>query len=401
VKKFALILTLSFLLLLAPGAGHAINWHADFQTFRYAVDKNGGSFIYSPSLYFRLSSATSVLLHNPIQGAYADYDGTALGDLVEFPDPIPGAIRLRGMAKGPEGGISPPSGLLVQAFTEILPSHLGVDHGVDTEQKVVCWVTRRFSAKNSGSYIIEATLDGVVNFNDFGSGFPFLGTHSVGGTVEVIGTLDEWNTIFSVASFPLSEAHRDGGSEISLETNAEYELKAVLNIETKVLNYDYKSRVVAGALPAGDYKVGETGAPMVLSAVIYDPTQDADEDGVPDAIDNCPTAYNPDQTDDDADGVGDACDNCPTHYNPDQADNDDDGHGDVCDLCPNDPLKTEPGICGCGTPDTDSDQDGTPDCNDLCPRRSPQDRTGHLRVWRARYGHRPGRHPGLQRPLSQ
>ncbi|MFQ5424128.1 MAG: endonuclease I family protein [Phycisphaerae bacterium] len=38
-----------------------------------------------------------------------------------------------------------------------------------------------------------------------------------------------------------------------------------------------------------------------------------------------------------------------------------------CDACPNDPLKTDPGICGCGVPDTDTDGDGTPDCNDLCP----------------------------------
>ncbi|MCG8404944.1 MAG: endonuclease [Phycisphaerales bacterium] len=38
-----------------------------------------------------------------------------------------------------------------------------------------------------------------------------------------------------------------------------------------------------------------------------------------------------------------------------------------CDACPDDPNKTEPGICGCGVPDTDTDIDGTPDCNDLCP----------------------------------
>jgi len=39
----------------------------------------------------------------------------------------------------------------------------------------------------------------------------------------------------------------------------------------------------------------------------------------------------------------------------------------VVDRCPNDPLKTEPGICGCGTPDTDSDMDTTADCIDGCP----------------------------------
>jgi len=37
------------------------------------------------------------------------------------------------------------------------------------------------------------------------------------------------------------------------------------------------------------------------------------------------------------------------------------------DQCPNDPNKTEPGVCGCGVPDTDSDLDGTPNCNDQCP----------------------------------
>ena len=36
--------------------------------------------------------------------------------------------------------------------------------------------------------------------------------------------------------------------------------------------------------------------------------------------------------------------------------------------CPNDPNKTEPGTCGCGTPDTgDIDSDGILDCVDSCP----------------------------------
>jgi len=29
-------------------------------------------------------------------------------------------------------------------------------------------------------------------------------------------------------------------------------------------------------------------------------------------------------------------------------------------------IKTTPGTCGYGTPDTDHDDDGTPDCSDAC-----------------------------------
>ncbi len=37
------------------------------------------------------------------------------------------------------------------------------------------------------------------------------------------------------------------------------------------------------------------------------------------------------------------------------------------DECCDDPLKTEPGECGCGKPDTDGDKDGTLDCKEECP----------------------------------
>lgn len=47
-------------------------------------------------------------------------------------------------------------------------------------------------------------------------------------------------------------------------------------------------------------------------------------------------------------------------------DTDDDGVCDDVDGCPTDPDKTEPGLCGCGVPDTDADNDGIADCNDPC-----------------------------------
>lgn len=73
---------------------------------------------------------------------------------------------------------------------------------------------------------------------------------------------------------------------------------------------------------------------MVKSAALT--VADADEDGIPDAEDNSPIVYNPNQADNDHDGAGDVGvaalfdDNCPTISNPDQTDSNGDGLGDAC-----------------------------------------------------------------------
>ena len=66
--------------------------------------------------------------------------------------------------------------------------------------------------------------------------------------------------------------------------------------------------------PASAYPIIDGNA--MIRAVGEEPDRDAD--GVPDALDNCPDVYNPDQADSDGDGIGDACDQpgCSTATGP-------------------------------------------------------------------------------------
>jgi hypothetical protein len=65
------------------------------------------------------------------------------------------------------------------------------------------------------------------------------------------------------------------------------------------------------------------------------PAPDSDQDGVPNASDNCPTVANTDQSDIDSDSVGDVCDNCPTVANASPVPNGNTGLGLGCS-CPGD-----------------------------------------------------------------
>lgn len=104
-----------------------------------------------------------------------------------------------------------------------------------------------------------------------------------------------------------------------------------------------------------DFLVIPDGAPAFFRGSIH--TNDMDDDGIDDAVDNCPLTPNPLQDDQDGDGVGDACDTCRDTANPDQLDHDDDGLGDACDPCPLDPLNDadRDGICGDADSCLDSD----------------------------------------------
>jgi len=106
-----------------------------------------------------------------------------------------------------------------------------------------------------------------------------------------------------------------------------------------------------------------------------DATGDADLDGVCGGVDNCPSAYNPDQVDQDADGAGDGCDLCAEEPDPSQADGDADGIGDACDNCASAANASQGDLDSDRLGDTcDSDADGT-------RRPPPPSRCRFRRCW--------------------
>ena len=149
--------------------------------------------------------------------------------------------------------------------------------------------------------------------------------------------------------------------------------------------------VTTGTAAAG-YKKVTPGSNMVFWMRLETSLRsDTDGDTIPDWRDNCPTVANTNQSDGNNNGIGDACeapadtdmdgvpdstDNCPTVSNVGQENADGDLFGDVCETCDNDPLKSEPGACGCGTADTDTDGDTVPDCVDTCDNDPNKDEPG-------------------------
>jgi len=99
-----------------------------------------------------------------------------------------------------------------------------------------------------------------------------------------------------------------------------------------------------------DNSIPESGATYIFTGL----GPDADGDGTPDLLDDCPNDAAKTDPGDCGCGVADT-------------DTDGDGTPDCNDGCPSDDAKTAPGECDCGTPDTDTDGDGTLDCNDGCP----------------------------------
>jgi hypothetical protein len=114
-------------------------------------------------------------------------------------------------------------------------------------------------------------------------------------------------------------------------------------------NYGWRLRGIAGNVfhryfYSREYADDATLRPVLRVTYNLEPERDADADGVANAIDNCPSVSNPDQSNfDGADDGGDACDddddndgwfdvddNCPKIFNPNQENTNGGSRGDAC-----------------------------------------------------------------------
>jgi outer membrane protein OmpA-like peptidoglycan-associated protein len=122
------------------------------------------------------------------------------------------------------------------------------------------------------------------------------------------------------------------------------------------------ANVFSGALRHDEFRVlaGLSWSPAEITTSTGG--SDIDGDGVPDALDQCPSEP------EDRDGFQDD-DGCP------EPDNDGDGIPDAQDKCPNEPEDRDGFQDDDGCPDADNDGDGIPDAADKCPNE-PETRNG-------------------------
>ena len=201
---------------------------------------------------------------------------------------------------------------------------------------------------------------GVLNLLDGGAlGSGPMGAYRVSGSGEiVIGEIQTGSLLDNDAGFELFVWTPSTGMRL---------LREVLQVQADLRMAGWRLGRAAdvelspdGAVVAG-WGTGPSGVSEGWIAKWSD-GGDRDGDGDLDALDNCPDAFNADQSDGDGDGAGDVCDAFPADAGEqwdtdgdgtgDNADTDDDGDGtlDVEDAFPLDAGE-----------DTDTDRDGTGD----------------------------------------
>jgi hypothetical protein len=251
-----------------------ILWDGEFDEFRFAIEKNGGTFLYEPEGYLKPSlSDTDECRYSPTQSILDAYDCVAVGELGAFAISAPGNLFLDAMAMGPDSGANPSDGLKVQGYLEAIPVNLSADHGVDAEQKVVVWVSRHFSVDREGQRSLGAVLDGEVEFDDFESGPYHKASYTVYGEVTLEEIAD--GIIQMMPGFPLSLTPSNANvlknvmlrPENEIQQSVSYQLKITLNLESDIVNFTLADGEIQGVID-GSFQLGTENLPFTLQATI-------------------------------------------------------------------------------------------------------------------------------------
>ena len=290
MMRFAGILGLFVLMVVSPANG-AIVWESEYYQFRFAVQPNGGVFYDPVAQYFNPDGQAIEVITN-VGATTGPFSDMASGSLMEFG----GAIQMNAMAKGPDGGINPENGVLVQGYAQINLNEFGDNYGVDVDQLAKSWITRRFSVDESGDYYLSAHLTGDADFAAFGD--PVLRHHalySYSGTVfleEYQENPYTWLREVARLTFDNTTGNDMTTVELSDEPNILYQLKVVLDIATDVKNL-YMMTSITGALE-GPFQVGSADEPYKLAAFVSSesPTQSC---SLCSTLGNDPKAYALDQ----------------------------------------------------------------------------------------------------------
>jgi hypothetical protein len=190
---------------------------------------------------------------------------------------------------------------------------------------------------------------------------------SAGGIVY--GNTIPWSAVVAIkpAVFKLDDEHRQrwelgfhgwvpGGPIAPFTgTGAAQQSPAIVSLGDRIELGHYRDAYALAGVEVGMTDAIGTPAFRAVLGIGWAPrNHDADNDGVPDDLDQCP------ELPEDKDGFEDN-DGCP------EIDNDDDGILDKDDACPNQAGSPSPDPRKNGCPQPDRDKDGVPDDVDACP----------------------------------
>jgi len=241
--------------------------------FDYRVT-NLSYFLYSQNNYYR-DYNQDVLKDD----ASFSYDSVAEIQVSEYQN-IPQAgsgVRIEAMAMGPENGIDPPDGLMVQAFLSTTAEGLNNQQGVDIDLEAVSRVVRHFEVNQPENYTVRMELAGLADFDEFYVTDQYRAAYTIQTEVrleQIVGTGDQIE-VQILPGFPvdLDESNRTASVAVQLQAvdgqlrKITYRIKTELILTSRIDNLTLQSWLVAGDVN-GNYNVGTSQTPFTLQALL-------------------------------------------------------------------------------------------------------------------------------------